>query len=180
MIQAPPTLVWPWLVQVGCLRAGFYSNDLLDNLDHPSARAHVTSFPSSNNWRWASGYRCLRQDPPMSPRYGWRRSTHQPVAAVAPTRQHVGLEADRPRACPVALTTNVDRVGGVGRSWTNRNARLAHVQCVASRRAGVAVAITVRWMARTGLSALGRYTGVADGEVVGAFDTAAGSVDRRT
>lgn len=37
-IQAPPTLVWPWLVQVGCLRAGFYSNDLLDNLGHPSAR----------------------------------------------------------------------------------------------------------------------------------------------
>jgi hypothetical protein len=22
-IQAPPTLVWSWLVQVGCLRAGF-------------------------------------------------------------------------------------------------------------------------------------------------------------
>ncbi len=37
-IQAPPSLVWPWLVQVGCLRAGFYSNDLLDNLGHPSAR----------------------------------------------------------------------------------------------------------------------------------------------
>jgi hypothetical protein len=32
--------VWPWLVQVGCLRAGFYSNDLLDNLARPSA-AHI-------------------------------------------------------------------------------------------------------------------------------------------
>jgi hypothetical protein len=31
-------VVWPWLVQIGCLRAGFYSNDLLDNLGHPSAR----------------------------------------------------------------------------------------------------------------------------------------------
>jgi hypothetical protein len=38
-IAAPPEAVWPWLVQVGCLRAGFYSNDLLDNLGHPSARA---------------------------------------------------------------------------------------------------------------------------------------------
>ncbi len=37
-VQAPAEAVWPWLVQVGCLRAGFYSNDLLDNLAHPSAR----------------------------------------------------------------------------------------------------------------------------------------------
>ncbi|MEY2437217.1 MAG: hypothetical protein QOF97_2053 [Acidimicrobiaceae bacterium] len=36
-IDAPPDAVWPWLVQVGCLRGGFYSNDLLDNLGHPSA-----------------------------------------------------------------------------------------------------------------------------------------------
>jgi hypothetical protein len=28
-IGAPPDAVWPWLVQVGCGRAGFYSNDLL-------------------------------------------------------------------------------------------------------------------------------------------------------
>ena len=36
-IEAPPAMVWPWLVQVGALRAGWYSNDLLDNLGHPSA-----------------------------------------------------------------------------------------------------------------------------------------------
>jgi hypothetical protein len=36
-IAAPPSQVWPWLVQVGCMRAGFYSNDLLDNLARPSA-----------------------------------------------------------------------------------------------------------------------------------------------
>ena len=30
-IEAPPAAVWPWLVQVGGGRAGFYSNDLLDN-----------------------------------------------------------------------------------------------------------------------------------------------------
>ena len=29
--------MWPWLVQVGFGRAGFYSNDLLDNIGHPSA-----------------------------------------------------------------------------------------------------------------------------------------------
>jgi len=36
-IDAPPEDVWPWLVQVGFGRAGFYSNDLLDNVGHPSA-----------------------------------------------------------------------------------------------------------------------------------------------
>ncbi|MEY2400335.1 MAG: hypothetical protein QOJ08_446 [Ilumatobacteraceae bacterium] len=36
-IDALPDEVWPWLVQVGCLRAGWYSNDLLDNLGRPSA-----------------------------------------------------------------------------------------------------------------------------------------------
>ena len=36
-IDAPPTAVWPWLVQVGFGKAGFYSNDLFDNVAHPSA-----------------------------------------------------------------------------------------------------------------------------------------------
>ena len=31
-IDAPPSAVWPWLVQVGQDRAGFYSNDWLENL----------------------------------------------------------------------------------------------------------------------------------------------------
>jgi hypothetical protein len=37
-VEAPPEAVWPWLVQVGCGRAGWYSDDLLDNLGRPSAR----------------------------------------------------------------------------------------------------------------------------------------------
>jgi hypothetical protein len=36
-IAAPPEVVWAWLVQVGFGKAGFYSNDLLDNVGHPSA-----------------------------------------------------------------------------------------------------------------------------------------------
>jgi hypothetical protein len=40
-ITAPPEAVWPWLVQVGCLRAGWYADDLLDDLAHPSAREIV-------------------------------------------------------------------------------------------------------------------------------------------
>jgi hypothetical protein len=37
-IDAPAAAVWPWLVQVGCGRGGWYSHDLLDNLARPSAR----------------------------------------------------------------------------------------------------------------------------------------------
>jgi proline iminopeptidase len=36
-IEAPPSRVWPWLVQMGCDRAGWYSWDRLDNGGVPSA-----------------------------------------------------------------------------------------------------------------------------------------------
>jgi hypothetical protein len=36
-IHAPAVDVWPWLVQMGCDRAGFYSYDRLDNGGVPSA-----------------------------------------------------------------------------------------------------------------------------------------------
>jgi hypothetical protein len=38
VIGAPAEKIWPWLVQMGCQRAGFYSVDLLDNAGVPSAR----------------------------------------------------------------------------------------------------------------------------------------------
>ncbi|MBI2394342.1 MAG: hypothetical protein HYV09_32530 [Deltaproteobacteria bacterium] len=37
-IEATPEAIWPWLVQMGCRRAGFYSVDLLDNGGVRSAR----------------------------------------------------------------------------------------------------------------------------------------------
>ena len=56
-IGAPPDAVWPWLVQVGCGRAGFYSNDLLDNLGRPSATTIVASLQQMEVGQWV----------PMSP-----------------------------------------------------------------------------------------------------------------
>ena len=56
-IDAPPEAVWPWLVQVGCLRAGWYSNDLLDNLGHPSAEAILPQLQHLEIGQWV----------PMSP-----------------------------------------------------------------------------------------------------------------
>jgi hypothetical protein len=37
-ISAPPEEVWPWLVQVGYRRGGWYADDLLDNFGWPSVR----------------------------------------------------------------------------------------------------------------------------------------------
>lgn len=51
-IAAPPEDVWPWLVQVGCLRAGWYSNDLLDNLGRPSATTIVPEFQHLEVGQW--------------------------------------------------------------------------------------------------------------------------------
>jgi len=37
-ILARPEEIWPWLVQIGCKRAGWYSYDWMDNLGIPSAQ----------------------------------------------------------------------------------------------------------------------------------------------
>ena len=38
VMRATPQAIWPWLVQMGCDRAGFYSIDMLDNANARSAR----------------------------------------------------------------------------------------------------------------------------------------------
>ena len=53
-INVPADEVWPWLVQIGCLRAGFYSNDLLDNLGHPSARRVIPELQQLEVGQWVS------------------------------------------------------------------------------------------------------------------------------
>ena len=37
-IEAAPEEIWPWIVQMGLGRAGWYSYDWVDNLGRPSAR----------------------------------------------------------------------------------------------------------------------------------------------
>jgi hypothetical protein len=37
-VEAPPEAIWPWLVQMGYHRGGWYSYDWLDNFGVPSAR----------------------------------------------------------------------------------------------------------------------------------------------
>lgn len=43
-VNAPPEAIWPWLVQIGCRRAGWYSYDWVDNLGIPSAESIIPEF----------------------------------------------------------------------------------------------------------------------------------------
>jgi len=43
-IRATPEKVWPWFVQLGCQRGGWYSYDLLENGGNPSARQIIPEF----------------------------------------------------------------------------------------------------------------------------------------
>lgn len=45
-IDAEPEDIWPWIVQMGFGRAGWYSYDWIDNLGRPSARVILPEFQS--------------------------------------------------------------------------------------------------------------------------------------
>lgn len=43
-MRTRPEEIWPWLVQIGCTRAGMYSYDWLDNAGIPSAQRIIPEF----------------------------------------------------------------------------------------------------------------------------------------
>ena len=51
-IDAPPELVWPWIVQMGYRRAGFYTYALLDNAGYESADTVLEEYqhPQAGDW----------------------------------------------------------------------------------------------------------------------------------
>ena len=51
-IAARPEQIWPWIVQIGFNRAGFYAYDLLDNLAKPSAERIIPDLqdPQVGDW----------------------------------------------------------------------------------------------------------------------------------
>jgi hypothetical protein len=51
-IAAPPEDVWPWIVQLGTGRAGFYSYDLFDNGARPSAERILPQFQQTRVGDW--------------------------------------------------------------------------------------------------------------------------------
>lgn len=56
-IDAPPERVWPWIVQMGYGRAGFYSYDLLDNAGVDSASRVLDAYqrPRLGDWMPMAG-----------------------------------------------------------------------------------------------------------------------------
>lgn len=53
-IGVPPGEVWPWLVQVGYRRAGWYAGDFLDNFARPSIRRIVPELQDIRVGQWLS------------------------------------------------------------------------------------------------------------------------------
>jgi hypothetical protein len=51
-IAAPPEDVWPWILQIGTRRAGFYSYDLFDNAARPSADRILPQFQYTRLGDW--------------------------------------------------------------------------------------------------------------------------------
>jgi hypothetical protein len=51
-INAPPEAVWPWLVQLGFGRAGWYAYDLLDNAARPSAERILPEYQQAKVGDW--------------------------------------------------------------------------------------------------------------------------------
>src|SRR6266511_3968859 len=84
-IEAPPSQVWPWLVQMGWDRAGWYSWDRLDNGGRPSAQEVHPEWQNLSVGDWLSAWS------PRGPMKAWE------VAALEPTRFLELLPADRTR-----------------------------------------------------------------------------------
>ena len=77
-IRRPPREVWPWLVQMGAGRAGWYSYDFIDNGREPSAREIIPElqevkvgdiFPAMPGV--TDGFTVLKVDPERSLVLGW-------------------------------------------------------------------------------------------------------------
>ncbi|HEX2292890.1 MAG TPA: hypothetical protein VHH55_06215 [Gaiellaceae bacterium] len=81
-IDSPPSAVWPWLVQVGFGRGGFYSNDLLDNAAHPSADGILEEFQHLRIGDWV----------PMFSKVN--HTTAFKVTAIQPCSELVWLKPD--------------------------------------------------------------------------------------
>jgi hypothetical protein len=65
-IDAPPAAVWPWLVQVGAGRAGWYADDLLDNPGRSSLREIDPDLQNLEVGQWVS------MSPTPSERTAWK------------------------------------------------------------------------------------------------------------
>jgi hypothetical protein len=60
-IDGPPEAVWPWIVQMGYGRAGFYTYDLLDNAAYPSADRILEEYQTPKIGDWMPMYKKVNE-----------------------------------------------------------------------------------------------------------------------
>ena len=97
-IDASPTRVWPWLVQMGYDRPGWHSWDHLDNLGQPSAeRIHP---------EWQD----IQQGDYAATRHSWQVAAFEPERS-APTRL---------RTTRTLPETSTPGVAAQNRCWSSR------------------------------------------------------------
>jgi hypothetical protein len=112
-IAAPAEEIWPWLVQVGVARAGWYSYDILDNLGHRSARHIIPELqnlavgdviPMSPDGK--QGIRVHSVNPPHSMIWGTPGGHDLGLAARRPPRWVNPTDRAGALAIPLAVTVN--------------------------------------------------------------------------
>jgi hypothetical protein len=81
-IDASPAAVWPWLVQVGFGKAGFYSYDLLDHVAHASADRILEEFQQPKVGDWVPMFNKVSE------------ATAFRVAAIEPAAEVVWVKPD--------------------------------------------------------------------------------------
>ena len=101
-IASRPAQIWPWLVQMGAGRAGWYSYDFIDNGRTPSAWAIKpelqapkvgTVFPALPGRQ--DGFTLLTQDRDRSLTLGWLGTDGRPIVTWAFVLDQVGDRATR-------------------------------------------------------------------------------------
>ncbi len=90
-IDSPPAVVWPWIVQMGYRRAGFYTYALLDNAGYESAEGVLKEYQHPQIGDWMP----MASKVSETTAFRVRGFATKRVASVGEARQHVGMEAHR-------------------------------------------------------------------------------------
>jgi hypothetical protein len=102
-IDAPPEAVWPWLVQLGCRRAGWYTYDLFDNAGYSSANRILPEHQNLKVGDWVPMAKNVNDTTAFTVagmESNGRRDGVKPLDALAEAKQHLGVEARSARRRP--------------------------------------------------------------------------------
>jgi hypothetical protein len=92
-IDAPPEEVWPWIVQIGYRRAGFYTYALLDNAGYESADRILGEYQHPKIGDWMP----MAKKVDETTAFKVKAFDKNRVARLGEARQHVGMETDPAR-----------------------------------------------------------------------------------